>query len=67
MAIQIRYLSTPRDFWIADFADGRPGGVWVTRPELAKPFDGEAEARQFLAANGYDLPVASVVYESCNH
>lgn len=63
MAIQIRYVSGPRDYWIADSLR-HDTGVWVNDGGLAKRFQSEADAKRFLYVNGYELPAAQVVFET---
>jgi hypothetical protein len=63
MTYQIRYVSAPRDYWIADSLH-HTTGVWVHDAALAKQFETETEAKLFLIVNGYDLPANQVVYET---
>lgn len=63
MALCIRYVSTPTDWYLAQ-SPHHDGGVWVHDVELAKEFASEAAAKKYLIEREYDLPAANVVYES---
>jgi len=64
MAIKITYVTgDPQgDYFI--FA-GPPWGAWARSTSGHAPmcFTDEADAKRFLAANGYDLPPLKVVFE----
>ena len=63
MTTRIRYVSEPKDYWIAD-AMRHDSGVWVHDVAFSKHFENEAEAKRFLYVHGYDLPTTNVVYET---